>query len=225
MARPPATLPLAWLPAAAALMPVLATTTAWALSVAHGHIDACNPFWEGCTSISRAARHGLGNHVFRALMLPCAMLQILFWWLCRCWLLAQGRPAGPVLPALGLVAGTFLVLYATFLGTDGAIYQLLRRYGVVVYFAATYLSLLLVLRQLARPPADRLYRPLRTVALVKLALGVATVGVWALVADDAVSYRWENVLEWQLGLWLTAMFVLFAWRWRGLLAELPPSPP
>lgn len=219
--RPPAaSLPLAWLPTAAAVLPVLATLLAWSLSVANGHIEACNPFWDGCTSISRAARHGLGNHVFRALMLPCAMLQILFWGLCRHWLQAGGRPAGATLSWLGLVAGSFLILYATFLGTEGAIYQVLRRYGVVVYFAATYLALLLVMRQLGCAPADRLYRPLLLVALVKLGLGVATVAVWALVADEAVSYRWENVLEWQLGVWLTLMFALFAWRWRGLAGQL-----
>ncbi len=222
---PPGSLPLFWLPAAAAALPVLATTVAWSLSVAHGHIEPCNPFWDGCTSISRAARHGLGNHLFRALMLPCAMLQILFWWLCRRWLLAEGRSAGPALSALGLIAGAFLVLYATFLGTEGSIYQLLRRYGVVVYFAATYLALLLVLRQLAGDPADRLHRPLLIVALVKLGLGLATVAVSALVVDEAVSYRWENVLEWQLGIWLTAMFALFAWRWRGLTAQLRLPPP
>ena len=225
MARMPAPFPLAWLPAAAALMPLLATAVAWTLSVAHGHIEACNVFWDGCTSISRAARHGLGNHVFRALVLPCAMLQILFWWLCQRWLRLQGRDPGMALPVLGLVAGAFLILYATFLGTDGSIYQLLRRYGVIVYFAATYLALLLVLRQLARGPADRLHRPLLIVALVKLGLGLATVAVSALVVDEAVSYRWENVLEWQLGIWLTVMFALFAWRWRGLAAQLHLPPP
>ena len=25
--------------------------------------------------------------------------------------------------------------------------------------------------------------------------------------------RWENALEWHLGLWLTAMFLVLAWRW------------
>jgi len=36
---------------------------------------ACNPYLEGCVSISRAARHGLPNHLFKALVLPAAALQ------------------------------------------------------------------------------------------------------------------------------------------------------
>lgn len=218
-------LPLWPLPLACALLPVVATWTAFALSLHEGHIDACNPFWDGCTSISRAARHGLGNHVFRAVLLPCAMLQILFWWLCRHWLTRTGRPVGPGLAALGATAGLFLILYATFLGTEGDIYRVLRRYGVTVYFAATYLALLLVLRGLARAPQDRLHRPLLIVALGMLALGVGSTAVTALVADPGLKDTWENALEWQLGLWLTALFALFAWRWRQLRIGITESLP
>ncbi len=218
-AAPPA-LPLWPLPLACAVLPFTVTWIAYALSAQSGHVEPCNPFWDGCTSISRAARHGLSNHIFRAVMLPCAMLQILFWWLCRHWLLRQGRAAGIALPILGLIAGLFLILYATFLGSDGDIYRLLRRYGVTVYFAATYLALLLVLARLARPDHDRLYRPLLAVALGMLALGITSTVVTAIVDDPALKDRWENALEWQLGLWLTAMFVLFSWRWRQLRIEL-----
>ena len=53
--------------------------------------SACRT-WEGCTSISRAARHGLGNHVFRLLMLPCAMLVALHWWSSARWLRTGATP-------------------------------------------------------------------------------------------------------------------------------------
>lgn len=224
MRNPPAAvlLPLWPVPLLCAALPLAATWIAFALSVQGGHIEACNPFWDGCTSISRAARHGLGNAVFRALVLPAAMLQVLLWWLLRHWLRGRGRDPGAVLSALGLVAGAFLVLYATFLGTEGAIYQLLRRYGVTVYFAATYLALLLALRHLHRPPADALYRPLLGIALAMLALGIASTLATATVASEAMRDRIENVLEWQLGVWLTAMFVLVAWRWRAQRLAFAP---
>lgn len=224
MRNPPAAvlLPLWPVPLLCAALPLAATWIAFALSVQGGHIEACNPFWDGCTSISRAARHGLGNAVFRALVLPAAMLQVLLWWLLRHWLRGRGRDPGAVLSALGLVAGAFLVLYATFLGTEGAIYQLLRRYGVTVYFAATYLALLLALRHLHRPPADALYRPLLGIALAMLALGIASTLATAMVAAEAMRDRIENVLEWQLGVWLTAMFVLVAWRWRAKRLAFAP---
>lgn len=218
----PVRLPLWPLPLLCALLPLVATWVAFALSVQGGHIEACNPFWDGCTSISRAARHGIGNAVFRALVLPAAMLQVLLWWLLRHWLRGLGRDPGAVSSALGLIAGSFLALYATFLGTDGEIYQLLRRYGVTVYFAATYLVLLVALRHLHRPAADRLYRPLLVVALAMLALGIASTVASATLAGEAARDRVENVLEWQLGLWLTTMFALVAWRWRASAFVLSP---
>src|SRR3546814_1971991 len=70
-------LPLWPLPLLAALVPLLAAHLAWALSLRADLIPACNPYWDGCVSISRAARPGLGNHLFRLAMLPCAAVQVL----------------------------------------------------------------------------------------------------------------------------------------------------
>jgi hypothetical protein len=210
------------LPALCALLPLLATTVAWSLSVRDGWIDACNPFWDGCTSISRAARHGLGNTVFKALVLPAAALQALFWIRCSRWLAAGGRVGGFAVAALGVVAGLALALYASFLGSEGEIYRALRRYGVTVYFASTYLALLLALRGLARAPADRAAAALRGIAVVMLLLGLASTAVTAAGVDGALRDRIGNALEWQLGVWLTAMFVVFAWRWRS--GTPPPRP-
>lgn len=203
------------LPALAAVLPFVATWTAFALSVHDGHIEACNPFWDGCTSISRAARHGLGNPVFRAVMLPAATLQIAFWMLCRHWLQQQStRSASSAISLCGIVAGLALILYATFLGTDGDLYRLLRRYGVTLYFAFTFLALLWTLRALRHTPWPGLQRSLSVIALLMLALGVASVATSAFVADAALKYRLENALEWQLGLWLCVMFAAFVAPWR-----------
>ena len=49
-------LPLWVFPLAIALVMLLAAHLAWWLSLRAGYIEACNPYWEGCTSISRAAR-------------------------------------------------------------------------------------------------------------------------------------------------------------------------
>ena len=114
----------AWpLPLLAGLLPLVATVVAYTLSVRLGLVEACNPFIDGCVSISRAARHGLPNHLFRALLLPAAALQALCWLLCGAWLRTLG--AAPTrtlraLPWIGPAAAVFLVLYGTFLGTEGA---------------------------------------------------------------------------------------------------------
>lgn len=211
---PPARgLPLWPLPLLCAALPFVAAHLAWWLSLADGLIPACNPYLDGCVSISRAARHGLGNHLFRMVMLPAATLQVLCWLAAAGWLRGHRSVASHGLPWLGLVAGTFLALYATFLGTEGEAYRLLRSYGVKLYFGASYLALLVLLRAMARAARAPGYRPLLVIAMGMLAIGLASVAREYVVLDDAANDAWGNVLEWHLGLWLTAMFAVLAWRW------------
>ncbi|GAB3336414.1 hypothetical protein [Marilutibacter aestuarii] len=208
--------PSGWLPLSCALLPFLAGHLALYLSIRDGWVAACLPHLEGCTSISRAARHGGGNGVFKALMGPAAVLQAVFWWRMAPWLhMRAGADPRPV-AWLGLLATAFLLLYVAFLGSEGEVYRLLRRYGITVYFGGTFLALMQVLRGLARVrPRPAMAWPLQGVALGMLALGIASVVASAAVADPVARDHWENRLEWQLGLWLTAMFGVFAWAcWR-----------
>ncbi|MCK7592080.1 hypothetical protein [Pseudomarimonas salicorniae] len=210
-----AQLPLWPLPALCALLPVIAVHLAWWLSARDGHVPAGVPYLDGGFSISRAARHGWGNDLFKMLMLPCAALQALSWLLLQRWLRGLGASGVGAVAGLGLIAAAFLGLYAVYLGSEGEIYRTLRRYGVTVYFACTYLALLVSLRALP-PEAFGLRRHWLWVALSMLALGLGSVATGALIEAPAVKDRWENLLEWQLGLWLTAMFVVWAWAWRDL---------
>ena len=57
-----------------ALWPILIAHAAYAISVIENYVPLCNPYWDGCTSISRAGRHGWANHLFRAALLPYAPL-------------------------------------------------------------------------------------------------------------------------------------------------------
>lgn len=206
-------LPLWPLPLLSALLPFVVTHLAWALSLQAGLIPGCNPYLDGCVSISRVARHGLGNDLFRMVMLPSATLQALCWLAAASWLGRDDPDGGRSLPWLGLLAAAFLALYTTFLGSEGATYQVLRRYGISMYFASTYLALLMLLRVLSRRPRAPAYRPLLVVALGFMAMGLASVATSYAVTDAGLRDRWENRLEWQLGLWLTALFAVLAWQW------------
>lgn len=211
------------LPLAAGLLPFAATALAFWISVTQESIAACNPFVEGCVSISRAARHGLANHVFRALVLPAAVLQGLTWLLCVPWLRglgAQGRSLKG-LAWLGAVAAVFLVLYGTFLGTEGEAYRWMRRYGIVGYFGGTFLCMLVAgghLRHLAAEAGGRLPARVGGLLLAMLALllamGLANVFVPQFVGDGDFKNRLENVLEWHAGALFTAWFLVLAWLWR-----------
>lgn len=209
-------LPLWPLPFAVALLLTVAVHLAWWLSVRAGYVPPCLPYLEGCTSISRAARHGLGNHLFRLLVLPCTALLALHWWASARWLSLQGAGRGVAwLPWLGLAAAVALAVYATFLGTDGAAYRFMRRYGVVGYFGASYLAQLLFLRLAARAgqPPPRLRRAMLATCLLMLVPGLGSVAASATIADPALKDRFENALEWQLGVLLVGWYLLQARLW------------
>lgn len=210
-----ALLPLWWLPLLCAIVPFLATHLAWWLSLEAGHIPHCIPYIEGCTSISRAARHGLGNHLFRMLMLPTALLQALFWLSAAAWLghaVPHRRVAARIIAALGCAAALALAVYATFLGSEGAAYEWMRRYGINFYFGLGFIAQLLLIRAL---PDLGLPRPRQRLA-VAISLGMLLLGVGNLIARYTVPERTlrdaiENALEWNLGLLLTAWFLFAAW--------------
>ena len=197
--------------AIAALFAVAAHVALW-LSIRDGHVAACVPVLEGCASISRAARHGLGNHMFRLMVLPCALLVGLHWWLASRWLGRGWRDVA----WLGIVAAVALAVYATFLGTDGDAYRFMRRYGVVCFFGFGYLAQLRFLRgvRVDARVNGRLFVAMVVVSALMLVLGLGNVAAGALVADEALKDRIENALEWQLGWLLAGWYVLHAALWR-----------
>lgn len=212
------TVPLWPVPLLVAAVPVLAAHLAYALSIDAGHVPACIPYFDGCTSISRAARHGLGNHLFRLLMLPSALLLCLHWWSVRAWLrrMHADPRAGRSLLWLGAFAGLALAAYATFLGTEGEVYRWLRRHGAQLYFASVYLAQLVFLHRYRQTPGH-----LRGVAggMLAIAVGMLLLGVGYTVAanaggDPALKDRMENLLEWHIGALMTAWYLLQAWTWR-----------
>jgi hypothetical protein len=211
----------AWL---TVLFPVAAVHLAYGISIAHGHVEACVPYWDGCTSISRAGRHGLANLLFKGLMLPHAAQLAGFWLLTWLWLRAL-RPDAPrrvgTTLALGVIAAAFLVLYASFLGAEGQTYQWLRRYGINVFFSFTVLAQMLViaLLQPVRALRPALRRTMLAFAALLLALGLASLPLqhFAMDADRAM-----NALEWVYALLMALFYGLIgiAWGATGLRAEV-----
>jgi formate-dependent nitrite reductase membrane component NrfD len=218
------------LPCAAALLPLLATAIAYTLAIRLDLAPACNPFIEGCVSISRAARYELPNILFRALMLPAAVLQALCWLLCPAWL--RTLHATPdrwqrLLPWLGVIAAVCLVLYGTFLGTDGPGYRFMRRYGTTFYFGFTCIGMLIVSGEMQRlVRAERKHRHV-TAALLGLCaalplLGLTHVFVPLALPGEAAKDTLENATEWWGGAIFTVFFLVLAWGWRetGFAARL-----
>jgi hypothetical protein len=220
---------LAWpawpVPLLAGLLPCVGTLVAYGLSVRLGLAEACNPFIDGCVSISRAARYGLPNYLFRALLLPDAVLQALCWLLCGAWLLTLGiAPTRKLraLPWVGLAAAVFLVLYGTFLGTEGDIYRWMRRYGVMLYFGCTCIAMLIVSDAARVSPlrAGHVARALFAVCTAMPLLGLAHAFAPLFVADDKKLGALQNSTEWWGGLMFTIFFFATAWLWHATRFEI-----
>jgi hypothetical protein len=215
-------LPLWPLPLLAGLLPIVATLIALQLSIRLELIPACNPFFEGCVSISRAARHDLPNHLFKAIVLPAAALQGLTWILCQRWLITLGTPRTRWLQQLawiGVTAAIFLVLYTAFLGTEGRIYRWLRQYGTVVYFGFTCIAMLIAtdavirLRRQSEQARRRLGIALPILCTVLLAAGLVNTFV-APFFDADTKGRIENATEWWGGSMLVLVFIVIARYWQ-----------
>lgn len=208
-----------WLPLAVAVVPAVVTHAALALSIAHGHIPACVPYLEGCTSISRAARHGVANSLFQSVMLPMALAHAFNWWLAARALASvlPGSRAVRALRPLGLVAAVALATYTVALGTEGDFYRWMRRFGIIFYFGCTYLAQLAFQSALARvePRPGLAQQGMRAILLALLAMGLASTAVTHAVPDEDFKNAIENILEWHLGALMTAWFLLMAGVVRG----------
>jgi hypothetical protein len=199
---------------AAWLLSWLGPLSAYLLSAAGGYVDWCIPHLTGCDSVSATGRHGWGYFAFKATMLPAAGFTFVYWVLCRRWLTLITTPArtDTVIFWLGTIGTAFLVLYVTFLGSDGDTYRALRRYGTVVYFGFTYLAQLLFAKRIVD---SGLKSPLVTckygLVFFILATGLIFAAAANFFADDDFL---QNISEWNCATALTAFPGLTWLLWR-----------
>jgi hypothetical protein len=207
----------AWIAAVASLVPLVTVHVCLGLTFALELEPPCLPYVDGGLSVSRACRSEPVVHVFRALVLPSSVAIAATWWIAAAWL-ERERLAGPRarrwILGLGLVGAAFLVLYATFLGTQGDAYRLMRRFGVYFFFAGTSIAelILTIVLVRARPPALESWVRRTMVAICALMLAAGPLNVIAaqLVEKD----RAANVFEWWFTLAMVGYLLLVARVWR-----------
>ncbi len=210
-------LPAAWIAAAAGGVPLVAVHVSLVVSIVVGTVAPCLPYLDGGTSISRACRTEPAVHVFRALVLPASVAIAATWWIAAAWLERErlgGASARRWMLALGVLGALFLVLYATFLGTEGHSYRLMRRYGVYVFFAGTSIAelILTVVLVRARPPA---LEPWVRRAMVGACALMLAAGPLNLLAERVVERdRAACFFEWWFSLAMIGYPLLLARVWR-----------
>lgn len=217
----------------AALLPFFAVQLSYLLAASYGTVDWCFPYFDSCASISATGRKPPASYLFRATMLPSAVVMMAYWWLNHGWLNSLHRQQGNTRPlvnrwmlGLGIMANIGLILYVTVLGERGDAWAIQRRVGTILFFSFTFLSQLLLLAQLRRLQVEGVDRRLLTamwsICATLLLLGVLTVllNAW----NEAWYETVEDAFEWVLSLLLQSNFLLgyFVWRqadWRLVFEE------
>ena len=201
-------------------LPLLTINGVFLISAYEGSIPWCLPYFDGCTTISRAARSGNAIFLFRVTMIAYAILLIWFWIYARHWLgLLQGgrtRIAQLIL-WLGVIGALSLMVYVDFLGTTGEVNRFMRRHGIMLFYTLTPLAQLLLYREHLRYRDTQLagtqfaLRLQFVLLLLMLAIGLASA---ALDLAGGKSYETENIIEWNFTLLMNLYFfgMLSIWR-------------
>ena len=212
------------LPLIVGLLPLVTVFTSYWIAINYAGLTSCNPFLDGCTSISATGRYPPANFLFRAAMLPQSILLAAYWLLCLAWYRAlrrssnQDSQAGAAIGWFGVIGALFLIPYVTLLGSQEPFYEFMRRYGVYLYFLLNVIAQLIlalrilpVARELGMQRLRMLTHVQLTLSWIPFALGALNLILKATLedADNA-----ENRIEWIFALLMQSYFVISYFSWR-----------
>ncbi|MGH6662565.1 MAG: hypothetical protein ACREB6_13585 [Rhodospirillales bacterium] len=212
-----------------ALLPAVGVHACYLIGAALGHLSWCVPYFADCVSISATGRHPPESILFRATVIPTAVLMLIYWKLSYEWLKALGRPAawrGRTMLGLGLVAGLGLFAYGSILGEVGDLYKLQRRVGMTLFYVFTFLAQALLTLE-AWAAAARGGAPISGATLRALAAVSGAVAVLGTISFLSWTFygayrRYEDAFEWTVTLliMLHPVAAWVAWRETGFKARL-----
>lgn len=212
-----------WLPIAIAILPLVAIGASYYVAAAHHLVPGCNPFLDGCTSISATGRYEPASYIFKPAHLLLAALLSAFWYqLGARGELGTRRSTG--VRCAGLIAAAALAVYTLTLGSQTPAYEFMRRFGIYFFFAGTVLAQLLATLGLraANTPASaatrRVLACMLATCLAPVLLGVVNFVQKAVLADPDPM---ENRIEWSTTVLMQAWFVFFYGYLRGQAVSRP----
>lgn len=206
---------LRWLPFIVGVLPLIAMFGAFALGVAYEVLPDCNPLIDGCRSISATGRQPPGSFLFRAIMLPQAILLGFVWYLSVLWLRKlEPMPSNStcmVILVAGVINVVALIIYVTFLGTTEPIYEFMRRTGIYFGFLGMAVAQLTIAIALLRTRLRRLAQAMLVISLAVFALGILNLFLKSVLADPDPA---ENRIEWIATILMQAWHFLLFVGWR-----------
>ena len=214
---------LAALPYWAAILPLVTITTTYVVAAGLDHVATCIPYLSGCTSVSSTGRTAPESLMFRAGLLPAAVVLVLFWHRCAMFLELHGDSSARVLAlkTVGAVLGLSLMLYALTLGFEDGAYPRLRRLGMSGFAIGTFVAQLIFIfayKPLRRADTATLWRWLIVfcAALPLLDL-LSEIVKWAGVDGNSP----DHVATWNAFIAASAYYwtVGITWRRHGFASE------
>lgn len=124
----------------AALLPALTFNVCYVLAITLDHLPVCFPYVSGCTSVSSTGRYAPESLVFRAGLLPAAVVMLLFWRRCAAFLQLGGYSGIRVLSLrlVGVLVAVSMAVYALTVGLPGDGLRLVRRIAINGFVLGTY---------------------------------------------------------------------------------------
>jgi len=198
------------LPLIAALAPLVGINVAYWIGAHNDVLPSCIPYLDGCTSISSTGRYPPGDRLFRAILLPQATVLAVTWYFAVLWLksLKPATRAGPVILGAGIVGAVALILYVSYLASNDPFYEIMRSYGVYLYFGGTALAQLVLSLALERSPMQR---AMVWITVTPWALGVVNLAQKEILGSLNSN---ENRIEWIASLLMQVWFVMLWIMWR-----------
>jgi hypothetical protein len=212
------------LPLLTGLLPIIAVFSSYGIAASAGNVPSCNPFLDGCTSVSATGRYPPSSYLFKGAMLPQSIILSCYWVFNVVWLRALTVTAGQpprntsMIGVLGVAGSLFLILYVTFLGSQEPFYEFMRRYGVYMYFLLNVLAQIVLASKVL--PVARTLGLRRLVNLTKLQLVLAwfpfALGALNLVLKAVLeeSDPAENRIEWIFAMQMQLFFLVSFFSWK-----------
>jgi hypothetical protein len=212
------------LPLVAGLLPIVAIHVSLLLAIDAGTIPSCFPYVDGCASISATGRYEPASFVFKPAMMSEWVILMAYWLFNVAWIRSLSEAAGASrkpgtwIGIFGCAGALALILYVTFLGTQAPFYEVMRRFGVYLYFLFSVIAQILLAHETIRFSRDlelaettKIGRIQMMLALVPFGLGALNLVLKSTLANPDPA---ENIIEWVFALLMHAYFVLTYVTWK-----------
>ena len=175
------------------LIPVIAIHVSFFLSTSIGTLDLCNPYIDGCLSISRSSRQPISILFFKVLMIISGMLLFFIW------PRILKKNDNSAFKFIGQIGSIFLIIYVIALGNDGDIYRFMRQYGVFIFYLSTLLSQWYYSFYIK-------IDSLKLISYWQIVMTIVSIPFYVYLKNDS---SFENIFEWWLSLSINVWFLMY----------------